>query len=113
MNSIDVSAMICFVGVWCDVLIFACIRPVLLKKFESRVMVIQNKSHGDEEVFSRIRSLVQKPDALQSGVSATDAARTLGIAPAMAKEHMLAAVRKADEETIFWGAKDSELGKTR
>ncbi|GJU75650.1 vacuolar protein sorting-associated protein 36 [Tanacetum coccineum] len=68
--------------------------PVMLKKFESGVMVIQNKSHSDEEVFSRIKSLVQKPEALQSGVSATDAARTLGIAPAMAKEHLLAAESK-------------------
>nr|XP_043606070.1 vacuolar protein sorting-associated protein 36 [Erigeron canadensis] len=68
--------------------------PVMLKKFESGVMVIQNKSHSDEEVFSRIRSLVQKPEALQTGVSATDAARTLGIAPAMAKEHLLAAESK-------------------
>ncbi|KAI3694238.1 hypothetical protein L1987_77200 [Smallanthus sonchifolius] len=68
--------------------------PVMLKKFESGVMVIQNKSHSDEEVFSRIRSLVQKPDALKTGVSATDAARTLGIAPAMAKEHLLAAESK-------------------
>lgn len=68
--------------------------PVMLKKFESGVMVIQNKSHSDEEVFSRIKSLVQKPDALQTGVSATDAARTLGIAPAMAKEHLLAAESK-------------------
>lgn len=68
--------------------------PVMLKKFESGVMVIQNKSHSDEEVFSRIRSLVQKPDALQTGISATDAARTLGIAPAMAKEHLLAAESK-------------------
>nr|GEV61771.1 vacuolar protein sorting-associated protein 36 [Tanacetum cinerariifolium] len=58
-------------------------RPVMLKKFESGVMVIQNKSHSDEE-----------PDALQSGVSASDAARTLGIAPAMAKEHLLAAESK-------------------
>ncbi|XP_076891450.1 vacuolar protein sorting-associated protein 36-like isoform X1 [Bidens hawaiensis] len=68
--------------------------PVMLKKFESGVMVIQNKSHSDEEVLSRIRSLVQKPDALKAGVSATDAARTLGIAPAMAKEHLLAAESK-------------------
>ncbi|KAM0026937.1 putative winged helix-like DNA-binding domain superfamily, Snf8/Vps36 family [Helianthus debilis subsp. tardiflorus] len=68
--------------------------PVMLKKFESGVMVIQNKSHSDEEVFSRIKSLVQKPDALKTGVSATDAARTLGIAPAMAKEHLLAAESK-------------------
>ncbi|CAI9275019.1 unnamed protein product [Lactuca saligna] len=68
--------------------------PVMLKKFESGVMVIQNKSHSDEEVFSRIRTLVQKPDALQTGISATDAARMLGIAPAMAKEHLLAAESK-------------------
>lgn len=32
-----------------------------------------------------------KPEALRAGISASDAAMTLGIAPAMAKEHLLAA----------------------
>lgn len=65
--------------------------PVMLRKFDSGVMVIQNKSHSDEEVFARIKSLITRPDALQMGVSAGDAAMTLGIAPAMAKEHLLTA----------------------
>ncbi|THG23004.1 hypothetical protein TEA_002661 [Camellia sinensis var. sinensis] len=90
--------------------------PVMLRKFDSGVMVIQNKSHSDEEepstggdesalesrfrdselnlVFSRIKVLVLKPDALRTGISASDAAITLGIAPAMAKEHLLTAESK-------------------
>ncbi|XP_027107328.1 vacuolar protein sorting-associated protein 36 isoform X2 [Coffea arabica] len=68
--------------------------PVMLRKFDSGVMVIQNKAHSDDEVFARIRSLVTKPDALQSGVSASDAAMTLGVAPAMAKEYLLTAEGK-------------------
>ncbi|XP_031280854.1 vacuolar protein sorting-associated protein 36 [Pistacia vera] len=65
--------------------------PVMLRKFDSGVMVIQNKSHSDEEVFARIKALVTKPEALQAGISASDAAMALGIAPAMAKEHLLTA----------------------
>lgn len=68
--------------------------PVMLRKFDSGVMVIQNKSHSDEEVFARIKSLVTKPEALRNGISPTDAAMTLGIAPAMAKEHLLTAESK-------------------
>ncbi|XWS08201.1 hypothetical protein CRYUN_Cryun41cG0059400 [Craigia yunnanensis] len=68
--------------------------PVMLRKFDSGVMVIQNKSHSDEEVFARIKSLVTKPEALRSGVSPSDAAMALGIAPAMAKEHLLTAESK-------------------
>ncbi|KAE8647281.1 vacuolar protein sorting-associated protein 36 [Cucumis sativus] len=68
--------------------------PVMIRKFDSGVMVIQSKSYSDDEVFARIRTLVTKPDALQFGVSASDAARTLGIAPAMAKEHLLTAESK-------------------
>ncbi|KAF5175049.1 Vacuolar protein sorting-associated protein [Thalictrum thalictroides] len=68
--------------------------PVMLRKFDSGVMVIQNKSHSDEEVFGRIKSLVSKPDALRTGISPSDAAMTLGIAPAMAKEHLLTAESK-------------------
>ncbi|XP_059434422.1 vacuolar protein sorting-associated protein 36 [Corylus avellana] len=68
--------------------------PVMLRKFDSGVMVIQNKSHSDEEVFVRIKALVTNPDALRTGISASDAAITLGIAPAMAKEHLLTAESK-------------------
>ncbi|MED6212543.1 Vacuolar protein-sorting-associated protein 36 [Stylosanthes scabra] len=65
--------------------------PMVLRKFDSGVKVIQNKSHSDEEVFSKIKVLVTKPEALRAGISASDAARTLGVAPAMAKEHLLSA----------------------
>ncbi|XP_010931485.2 vacuolar protein sorting-associated protein 36 isoform X2 [Elaeis guineensis] len=68
--------------------------PVMLRKFDSGVMVIQNKAHSDDEVFARITSLAQKPDALRMGISPSDAALTLGIAPALAKEHMLTAESK-------------------
>ncbi|XP_020680625.2 vacuolar protein sorting-associated protein 36 isoform X2 [Dendrobium catenatum] len=63
--------------------------PAMLRKFDSGVMVIQSKAHSDEEVFARIISLAQKPDALKMGISPSDAALTLGIAPALAKEHLL------------------------
>ncbi|KAG6418128.1 hypothetical protein SASPL_120327 [Salvia splendens] len=65
--------------------------PVMLRKFDSGVMVIQSKSHSDEEVFARITSLIMKPEALVNGISAGDASRTLGVAPAVAKEYLLAA----------------------
>ncbi|XP_021773399.1 vacuolar protein sorting-associated protein 36-like isoform X2 [Chenopodium quinoa] len=68
--------------------------PIMLRKFDSGVMVIQSKSQSDEEVFGRIRTLVLKTEALRVGISASDAAMTLEIAPAMAKEHLLAAESK-------------------
>ncbi|PRQ56039.1 putative vacuolar protein sorting protein 36, GLUE [Rosa chinensis] len=68
--------------------------PVMLRKFDSGVMVIQNKSHSDEEIFARIKTLATKPDALRTGISASDAAITLGVAPGMAKEHLLTAESK-------------------
>ncbi|GMH07854.1 hypothetical protein Nepgr_009694 [Nepenthes gracilis] len=68
--------------------------PVMLRKFDSGVMVIQNRAHSDDEVFARIKALVLKPDALRAGISASDAAMMLGIAPAMAKEHLLNAESK-------------------
>uniref|UniRef100_A0A804NBV5 Vacuolar protein-sorting-associated protein 36 n=1 Tax=Zea mays TaxID=4577 RepID=A0A804NBV5_MAIZE len=67
---------------------------VMLRKFDSGVKVIQTKTHSDEEVFARISSLAQKQDALQKGISPSDAAFTLGIAPALAKEHLLNAENK-------------------
>ncbi|KAK1589545.1 hypothetical protein Q3G72_035150 [Acer saccharum] len=45
-------------------------------------------------VFARLRTLVAKPETLRTGISASDAAMTLGIAPAMAKEHLLTAESK-------------------
>lgn len=68
--------------------------PVMIRKFDSGVMVIQNKTHSDEEVFARIKSIAEKPDALRTGISPSDAALTLGIAPALAKEHLLTAETK-------------------
>uniref|UniRef100_A0A8I6WIZ6 Vacuolar protein-sorting-associated protein 36 n=1 Tax=Hordeum vulgare subsp. vulgare TaxID=112509 RepID=A0A8I6WIZ6_HORVV len=92
--------------------------PVMLRKFDSGVKVIQTKTHSDDEVFARISSLAQKPDALLKGISPSDAAFTLGIAivayshilispdknsdaafilgiaPALAKEHLLNAENK-------------------
>ncbi|XP_059652862.1 vacuolar protein sorting-associated protein 36 [Cornus florida] len=68
--------------------------PVMLRKFDSGVMVIQNKSHSDEEVFAKIKVLALKPETLRTGISASDAAMTLGIAPTMAKEHLLTAESK-------------------
>lgn len=56
--------------------------------------LFQVLTHVYVQVLARIRTLVTKPDALQFGVSASDAARTLGIAPAMAKEHLLTAESK-------------------
>ncbi|CAA7406137.1 unnamed protein product [Spirodela intermedia] len=64
---------------------------VMLRRFDSGVMVIQDKVHSDKEVFERIKSMALKPEALRQGVSPTDAAMTLGIAPALAKEYLLAA----------------------
>lgn len=68
--------------------------PVMLRKFYSGLMVIQSKAQSDEEVFARITFLAEKPDALKIGISPSDAALTLGIAPALAKEHLLNAESK-------------------
>ncbi|BBN03385.1 ESCRT-II complex subunit VPS36 [Marchantia polymorpha subsp. ruderalis] len=65
--------------------------PVAMRRFDSGVVVIQSKSHNDEEVSMRLEILVKQPDAMRQGISATDAARALGLAPALAKEHLLAA----------------------
>ncbi|GKA00619.1 vacuolar protein sorting-associated protein 36 [Tanacetum coccineum] len=51
--------------------------------------------HDEEnDKLPLIIPLVQNPDALQSGVSTSDAARILGIASTMANEHLLAAESK-------------------
>lgn len=55
------------------------------------------------QVFARIKTLATKPDALRCGISASDAAMTLGIAPAMAKEHLLTAESKGRQlHNLFW-----------
>ncbi|KAB5543959.1 hypothetical protein DKX38_012071 [Salix brachista] len=65
--------------------------PVMLRKFDSGAIVIQDKSHSDEEieVFARIKNLVSKPEALWTGINASDAAMTMVIASAMAKKRLL------------------------
>ena len=92
----------------------------MLRKFDSGAMVIQNKSHSDEEVLivlytaldpilihlmrsfrghigmSRIRMLVTETETLRTGITASDAALTLKIAPALAKEHLLTAETKGN-----------------
>ncbi|KAF5729370.1 putative Vacuolar protein sorting protein [Tripterygium wilfordii] len=75
--------------------------PIMLRKFDSGVMVVQNKSHSDEEVFARIKTFITRPDALRTGITASDAAMTLGIAPAMAKEHLLSAESKGRRLNTF------------
>ncbi|CAK9869386.1 unnamed protein product [Sphagnum jensenii] len=65
--------------------------PVRLRKFDSGVMVIQSKSQSDDEVFLRLTMLVSNGEAEKLGVSAAEAARALGMAPALAREQLLAA----------------------
>ncbi|KAG0599933.1 hypothetical protein M758_12G189000 [Ceratodon purpureus] len=65
--------------------------PFRLRKFDSGVMVIQSVSQSDDEIFTRLRALVKSGDAAKVGVGATEAARALGMAPALAKEQLLAA----------------------
>ncbi|XLT32068.1 hypothetical protein HN873_063360 [Arachis hypogaea] len=59
------------------------------------ISVILPKSFPNSAlVFTKIKVLVMKPDALRAGVSASDTVRTLGVAPAMANEHLLSAESK-------------------
>lgn len=68
--------------------------PVVLRRFDSGVMVIQSKSQSDDEVFLRIKSLMTATESTTIGISASEAARALGMAPALAKEQLLAAENK-------------------
>lgn len=43
-----------------------------------------------------------KPEALSNGISAGDASRTLGVAPAVAKEYLLAAEAKGTISTTIF-----------
>ncbi|KAH7433801.1 hypothetical protein KP509_07G086800 [Ceratopteris richardii] len=71
--------------------------PVILRKFDSGVMIIQSKSQSDDEIFSRIRSLLTRTEEPSFvGIGATEVARALGMAPALAKEQLLAAEQKGN-----------------
>eukprot|EP00246_Nothoceros_aenigmaticus_P013644 TRINITY_DN4796_c0_g1_i2.p1 TRINITY_DN4796_c0_g1~~TRINITY_DN4796_c0_g1_i2.p1 ORF type:complete len:134 (-),score=27.93 TRINITY_DN4796_c0_g1_i2:661-1062(-) len=65
--------------------------PVKLRRFDSGVMVIQSKNQSDDEVFAKLTVLAKKPEAMKQGIGMSDAARALGIAPALVKEQLLAA----------------------
>lgn len=58
------------------------------------------------QIFTRLRALVKSGEAAKVGVGATEAARALGMAPALAKEQLLAAESQGLfftiwEETFF------------
>ena len=50
------------------------------------------------QILTRIRALVKRGEAVKVGVGATEAARSLGMAPALAKEQLLA----AESRGLFW-----------
>ncbi|KAM3218838.1 vacuolar protein sorting-associated protein 36-like isoform X1 [Capsicum annuum] len=79
----------------CDV--YASPFPLHINTYQlcfGSLTVVSWSSRAKTTVMMRIRSMVTTPDALREGVTASDAAMTLGIAPAMAKEHLLAAEGK-------------------
>lgn len=53
------------------------------------------------QVFLRLTKLVKNGDAAKLGVSATEAARSLGMAPALAKEQLLAAESQGSIYSAF------------
>ncbi|RZC77325.1 hypothetical protein C5167_001548 [Papaver somniferum] len=65
------------------------------KKYELAAKIARHA--GKRRVFDRIKVLVLKPEALRLDVSASDAAMSLGIAPALAKEHLLTAETKGTD----------------
>lgn len=62
-----------------------------LRRFESGVLIVQARGHSDEAIFAQLSQLVKTPDGAHFGISASDAARALGLPPALAKEELLAA----------------------
>ncbi|MCO5599202.1 hypothetical protein L7F22_053302 [Adiantum nelumboides] len=69
----------------------------VLRRFDSGVMVIQSKSQSDDEVFLRVKSLLNRTtESTKVGISASEVARALGMAPALAKEQLLSAESKGD-----------------
>jgi hypothetical protein len=75
--------------------------PVRLRRFESGVLIVQAKGHSDEEIFAQLVALVKSGDGAQFGVSASDAARALGLPPALAKEELLAAEIRGKRMRVF------------
>ncbi|KAJ7569596.1 hypothetical protein O6H91_01G085500 [Diphasiastrum complanatum] len=65
--------------------------PFRMRKFDSGVLVIQSKEDSDGQVFAKLVILIKTPEALKVGISASDAARAFGMAPALAKEYLLTA----------------------
>ncbi|XP_038679768.1 uncharacterized protein LOC119980936 isoform X3 [Tripterygium wilfordii] len=51
--------------------------------------------------FSRIKTFITRPDALQTGITASDAAMTLGIARATTKEHLLIGDQRVKDYRIY------------
>ncbi|KAF5733667.1 vacuolar protein sorting-associated protein 36 [Tripterygium wilfordii] len=51
--------------------------------------------------FSRIKTFITRPDALQTGITASDAAMTLGIARATTKEHLLIGDQRFTPKTFY------------
>ncbi|KAJ6690684.1 hypothetical protein OIU85_006889 [Salix viminalis] len=81
-----------------DVIVLCVDSPVMLRKFDSGAIFIQNKSHSDEEieVFARIKNLVSKPEALWTGINASDAAMTMGYCFSHGQETSLTAESERD-----------------
>jgi ESCRT-II complex subunit VPS36 len=75
--------------------------PVRLRRFESGVLIVQAKGHSDEEIFAQLVALVKSSDGMQFGMSASDAARALGLPPALAKEELLAAEIRGKRIRMF------------
>eukprot|EP00897_Mesotaenium_endlicherianum_P010671 jgi/Mesen1/9632/ME000669S09071 len=65
--------------------------PMRLRRFESGVAVIQSMARTDDEMTAQLQQLAATPEARRQGISARDAAQALGVAPALAKEELLAA----------------------
>eukprot|EP00270_Netrium_digitus_P015424 TRINITY_DN5402_c0_g2_i2.p1 TRINITY_DN5402_c0_g2~~TRINITY_DN5402_c0_g2_i2.p1 ORF type:complete len:501 (+),score=140.55 TRINITY_DN5402_c0_g2_i2:216-1718(+) len=68
---------------------------LMLRQFDSGVIVIQSKSRSDEQMLMRIKQMVRsRAEGKRVGVTAMDAANELGISPALAKEQLLLAERR-------------------
>eukprot|EP00898_Chlorokybus_atmophyticus_P007091 jgi/Chlat1/7383/Chrsp6S07420 len=61
-----------------------------LRKFDSGVLVVQSKTHNDRQAAEQLQALV-RPSGGREGISISDAAKALGVAPALAREQLLMA----------------------
>lgn len=59
-----------------------------MRRFDSGVLAVQSAAHSDDAMAASLDSLAA---ASADGISATDAARALGLTPAVAREHLRAA----------------------